>query len=277
MKSLTILAVAVPLLLSASAARGQSNLQAWGNLSLNRGLSERWTGALEFEPKVLAADNSGGPGWWSMDATPNVEFVPKHWLDVIAELPVTYTSQTDGVDSWEVSPRGGLRVHLFSRDVPDRVGRLVAEAVSAKERPPKRRLVIRDRLLVEQRNLVYNNGKPSSHTWRVRNRLELQFPLNRTRVTEDDSWTLLTDWEWFVPLDDPSERFANRQRIRGASRFGTASAGARNSSTSGRARATPSTSRFRRPTTPCLSPSNGNRAERRGRARTVRVEVRKWL
>jgi hypothetical protein len=24
----------------------------------------------------------------------------------------------------------------------------------------------------------------------------------------------MADWEWFVPLDDPSERFANRQRIR---------------------------------------------------------------
>jgi hypothetical protein len=25
----------------------------------------------------------------------------------------------------------------------------------------------------------------------------------------------LADWEWFVPLDDPEERFASRQRIRG--------------------------------------------------------------
>ena len=24
----------------------------------------------------------------------------------------------------------------------------------------------------------------------------------------------LADWEWFIPLGDPQERFANRQRIR---------------------------------------------------------------
>lgn len=30
----------------------------------------------------------------------------------------------------------------------------------------------------------------------------------------DGTRYLTTDWEWFVPLGDPSERFSNRQRIR---------------------------------------------------------------
>ena len=49
---------------------------------------------------------------------------------------------------------------------------------------------------------------------RFRNRLELQVPLNRERMIEDGARYVLADWEWFVPLDDPEERFANRQRVR---------------------------------------------------------------
>jgi hypothetical protein len=39
-------------------------------------------------------------------------------------------------------------------------------------------------------------------------------PLNKARITDDGARYLLADWEWFMPLDDPNERFANRQRIR---------------------------------------------------------------
>jgi hypothetical protein len=40
-------------------------------------------------------------------------------------------------------------------------------------------------------------------------------PINKERITDDGAWYWLADWEWFVPLDDPEERFASRQRIRG--------------------------------------------------------------
>ena len=33
-------------------------------------------------------------------------------------------------------------------------------------------------------------------------------------MTEGSARYLLADWEWFIPLDDPEERFANRQRVR---------------------------------------------------------------
>jgi hypothetical protein len=38
--------------------------------------------------------------------------------------------------------------------------------------------------------------------------------LNKEKTTDDDARYLLADWEWFVPLGEPEERFANRQRIR---------------------------------------------------------------
>lgn len=64
------------------------------------------------------------------------------------------------------------------------------------------------------RNLFYSSDKPTSSTWRFRNRVELEFPLNRAKVTTDGARYLTSDWEWFVPIGDPAERFANKQRIR---------------------------------------------------------------
>ena len=79
-----------------------------------------------------------------------------------------------------------------------------------------RRVVLRDLVRWESRNLFYSGAKQGSDsTWRFRNRLETQFPINHEKVTNDRTHYLLADWEWFRPIGgDPSERFANRQRIR---------------------------------------------------------------
>ena len=74
---------------------------------------------------------------------------------------------------------------------------------------------MRDLLRVESRNLIYSGaGSGSDSSVRFRNRLEFLVPLNRQRLQENGAAYLLADWEWFVPLNEPEERFANRQRIR---------------------------------------------------------------
>jgi hypothetical protein len=212
------LALLVPVcaFLVAGGAHAQTNLQFWGDVSLNWLRTERLAYALDLEPQAVAANTEkDAAGWWTFAVTPNVEYSAKKWLDVIGEVGTGYTKQTDGLESFELTPRAGLRFHLFSRDVPNRIGR----RLNLVESPPTRRLVLRDRLLVEQRNLFYNQGEPTSSTLRVRNRVEFQLALNRPKVTDDGSRTLLADWEWFLPLDDPEERFASRQRIRAGLAF----------------------------------------------------------
>lgn len=195
-----------------SPAAAQTNLQLWGDLSLNWLKSDRLSYALDLEPQVLAANtDADAAGWRTFGVTPNVEYSAKRWLDVIGEVGTGITHQTDGLSSFELTPRAGLRLHVFSRGLPTILGRRLL----AVERPPTRRFILRDRLLVEHRNLFYNQDEPTSSTWRVRNRIEFQIALNRPKVTDDGSRTLLADWEWFIPLDDPAERFASRQRIRG--------------------------------------------------------------
>jgi Protein of unknown function (DUF2490) len=194
--------------LAATDTVAQANLQLWGNLTFGWLRTPRLTYEVDFEPKVLVKKPEGDPSWRNVDVTPSVEYAAKKWLDLVGEVATGYTKQTDDVNSWEVSPRLGLRAHLFSRDV-------LTRAPHIRELPPARRIVVRDLLRVESRNLFYvGAGSGSDSSVRFRNRLELLAPLNRERLTDDGARYLLADWEWFVPLGEPDERFANKQRIR---------------------------------------------------------------
>jgi hypothetical protein len=186
-------------------AHAQATTQLWGNLTFNWVKSDRLVYELDFEPKGLLDAPEGDPDWRNLDVTPNVEYSPKGWLDLVADTTIGWTKQTDDVNTTEVTPRMGVRLHLFSR----------AQRFHALERAPNRRIVVRDLVRVESRNFFYSSGETESDsTVRFRNRLEFLVPLNKERITDDGARYLLADWEWFIPLDDPDERFATRQRIR---------------------------------------------------------------
>ncbi len=191
-------------LVSAPVARAQATAQLWGNITLDWVKSDRLVYELDFEPKVLLDAPEGDPDWRNLDVTPNVEYSPKAWLDLVADTTIGSTNQTDDVDTIEVTPRLGVRFHLFSR----------TQRFNARERAPRRRIVMRDLVRVESRNFFYSGDTESDSTVRFRNRLELLVPLNKARFTDDGARYVIADWEWFIPIDDPEERFASRQRIR---------------------------------------------------------------
>lgn len=195
---------------AADVVEAQSTVQLWGDVSLNglTGPQGRGAWAVDIEPQLQVAAPSGSPAWYASSLTPSGEYAVRPWLDALGEIGATYTRQTDGLRSFELTPRAGIRLYLLSRNVP------TVRGMVSSDLPPKRRVVIRDLVRVESRNLFYSDDTEQSSTVRLRNRLEFQVPLNRARVTDDGARTLLADWEWFLPLDDPSERFANRQRIR---------------------------------------------------------------
>jgi hypothetical protein len=167
---------------AAPAAFAQTNLQLWGNLTLDWAKSARLVYELDLEPKVLLAAPEGEPGWRNLDVTPNVEYSATPWLDLVGESTVGFTRQTDNVNSFELSPRVGLRFHLFSRHVPTTGG-----VLGVRELPPARRIVVRDLVRFESRNFVYtgNTGEPNSFTSRVRNRLEFLVALNKPELSDD--------------------------------------------------------------------------------------------
>jgi hypothetical protein len=118
---------------------------------------------------------------------------------------IARTKQTDNVDSTEFTPRLGVRFHLLSN----------LRDVLFKERQPARRLVVRDLVRFEWRNLYYSTDKPNSSTLRIRDRIELEFPVNRQRVTDDGAIYAMSDAEWFwTTSNPPNERYASKKRVR---------------------------------------------------------------
>jgi Protein of unknown function (DUF2490) len=187
-------------------ASAQTTTQLWANLTLDWAKSTRLVYELDLEPKVLIAGPEGQPDWRNLDLTPNVEYSVKPWLDLVGEVTLGRTHQTDDVDSTEVTPRLGARFHLCS----------LRQIVQVREQAPQRRIVVRELVRFESRNFFYTGGDvENEQTFRFRNRLEVLMPINKASITDDGAGYWLADWEWFIPLDDAEERFANRQRIRG--------------------------------------------------------------
>jgi hypothetical protein len=203
-RRLAFLGVLVPALGAPCEGRAQTSTQLWTNVAFDWAGSRHVTVGVNAEPKVLLSAPSGEPDWTTFDVTSSFEYARGAWLDVLGEMLVGRTHQSDDLDSTELTPRLGLRLHLLSN--------LRRELV--RERRPRRRLALRDLLRVEWRNLSYSTDKPDSSTVRLRNRFESLWPINRPRISDNGASYLAADWEWFIPLDDPDERFANRQRIR---------------------------------------------------------------
>ena len=56
--------------LAAGAASAQTNLQLWGDVSLNRIPNARWSYSLDLEPQALVAETGDTASWFSVGATP---------------------------------------------------------------------------------------------------------------------------------------------------------------------------------------------------------------
>ena len=186
------------------AAAAQPDMQLWGDITLTWIKNHRLTLGVDTEPQVLVSKPADDPGWAALNVTPSIEYSPGKWLDVLGELKVGRTRQTNDLDSTEVAPRVGARFHLLKN---------VLDAL-VKENRPRHRLVLTDLLRLEWRNLYYSTDQPDSSTRRLRNRVQVLFPLNRSRITDDGVTYALADVEWFWPRNNPVERFANKQRIR---------------------------------------------------------------
>jgi hypothetical protein len=208
------LCLACVLVLAVPRASAAADLQIWGHVTLTWIQSHAFTAGVDIEPKVLVAKAATDPEWRTLDVTPSVELTKGNWFDMIAETLFARTRQSDNLMTTEVTPRIGLRFHLLSN---------LHDAL-AKEKQPRRRLVLRNLIGVEWRTLSYSDGTPSSSTARVRNRLEALWAVNRPRVTDAGATYALSDAEWFWTQHEPQERFANKQRLRAGigHRFGYA-------------------------------------------------------
>ena len=191
----------------AGASPDPSN-QVWLNLTPGTNVGQRWYLELDLELKLQLTE---GDQWWNVDATPLVEYYPTDWLDLEVETTVGYTRQRDGSCTFEITPRVGTRIHLFSTMAERRSGK----AGRRYERLPLTRLGISTLIRVEWRSFSYSDDTPDTHEWRARLRLEGKLAINHPRLSDDHTLYLITDAEYFAPLgDDIPERYVSKVRVR---------------------------------------------------------------
>lgn len=196
------------LLAVTASAQEEISVQPWLSVVLGHQKNERLYMEVEIQPKTQI---SGGEHWGNIDATWNVEYYPKEWFDLTCELVTGYTDHIDGLDSFEITPRPGLRLHLAKQTVTiiDRRQKLHAE------RKALQRLQLATWLRLEQRNFFYSGDQESSHEWRFRIRPEFKVALNNPSLGDDGTLFGRGDVEFFWPLTkDVPERFVNKIRFR---------------------------------------------------------------
>jgi hypothetical protein len=183
-------------------AQDEQSTQIWGNVILDHPRSEHLLFELDMEPKTQITDDDG---WRNLDVTPLVEFYPNTWVDLVGEINIGYTRQVSDLNTFELTPRLGIRLHLLNN---------LRERLKLGVHVP-RRLGVANLTRIESRNFWYSADAESRHEWRLRNRTEFKLSLNHQDLHIDRTLYLIADFEVYFPLaDDIPERFATKLRAR---------------------------------------------------------------
>ncbi len=190
--------VVLLLALTSSRAAAQASGQVWTNLTYDWLPSARLSYEIDLEPKGQVLPGAGQPLWANLDVTPNVEYAPNGWVDLVGEVVTGYTNQSDQKNAFELSPRIGVRLHIITQLIQARDAGRGAE----REKQPKRRAVVSTLIRFEQRNLYYPRDSATKSSWRFRDRFDFKYPLNRPKLTSDGAVYLMSDGELFVPIGE---------------------------------------------------------------------------
>ena len=172
-----------------------------GRVLDGRDRGDQQANEIDFEPKALVSASPEEPGWSNLDITPSVEHPVTNTLDLVGEMTLGRTKQTDDLDTTEVTVRGGVRFHLFSRQ----------RRLLLNETLPKRRLVYPGTWSESNHEISSDsNGYPSDST--------APLPESPRAVVATEPSEPRRRWcgiraerlGWFIRVSDPTERFANR-------------------------------------------------------------------
>jgi len=168
----------------------QQNEQLWLDFQLSYPFANRYL--LENTTSYQTLLSKEGK-WRNFSISPTFEYVMINWIDLLSEVPIGYTKQTDGVSSFELMPMVGARFHITQGKRIDT--RFVL------------RYQVRAFHQIEDEDWDYSN--------RTRLRGEMFISINGPNLFTNNLWYSFLDYEEFIVLDQQlDERFANRRRGR---------------------------------------------------------------
>ena len=131
--------------------------------------------------------------WRNLSITPTFEYSAFTRFDFLFNVPMAYTLQTSGVNSYEVSPSLGVRFHISQNKRVDT------------------RLIYK----FEERFFYQTENNDWSTSTRNRIKAEARICINKPNLSTDNLWYVIFDYEEFIVLDQQlEERYANRRRAR---------------------------------------------------------------
>ena len=168
----------------------QQHEQLWLDFQVDYPFANKYL--LEVSPSyqtVLSKENK----WRSASLSATFEYVLFRQMDLTVEVPVAYTLQKEGSNSWELSPLLGPRFHITQNRRID------------------------SRLLVRYQQRYFRQVEEND--WDVSNRTRIKAEaficINGPNLFTDNLWYAILDYEEFIVLDQQlEERFANRRRAR---------------------------------------------------------------
>lgn len=184
-KAVFVTTIFMMIFLSSSA---QQHEQLWLDFQLSYPFGNRYL--LENTTSYQTLLSSEGK-WRSINISPTFEYVLLSWVDLVSEIPMGYTKQTEGSSSYEIAPIVGGRFHITQ-------GRKVDTRFLL-------RYQVRAFRQVEDKDWDVSN--------RTRLRGEIYVCINGPNLFTDNLWYALANYEEFVVLDQQlDERYANRRR-----------------------------------------------------------------
>lgn len=131
--------------------------------------------------------------WRSLSLTTTFESLIFNFLDVTADLPVSYTLQQEGSDSYDIAPMVGVRLYITQ----------------------SKRIDTRVLLRYQQRYFRQVQDDDWDISNRTRLKAEAYVCLNGPNLFTNNLWYLALDYEEFIVLDEQlQERYANRRRAK---------------------------------------------------------------
>lgn len=167
-----------------------SNTQLWLDGIVGKSFASYYMAECEFSYQTLLSDQER---WESLNASPSLEISPTgHW-SFLAGLPLSYTIQQDGYNTFELRAQFGAKYNFTPFD----------------------RVQVRLNSRYEIRQVSTVDTDEVQRSQRTRWRAEVVVPLDVRSYDSDTMWYAMADGEAFITLDqDVSERFANRSRFR---------------------------------------------------------------
>lgn len=176
------------LMLSFPLRAQKNNAQLWYEYMLNVPFANSFNLENSFTYSTLLNNSR----WYAFDYAPNLEWSVNQHIDVIGQVVLSYTQQTESYNTFEVRPVIGSRIYIT----------------------PNKRVQTRVLLRLEQRNFKNLETKEWNQVYRPRIRFESIIPISNPSYFTDKLWYGLLDAEWLFTTEDVDERFANRFRLR---------------------------------------------------------------